>query len=308
MLFLFEYATCTPVSLPAGIAVEGLAMFRAMHASFSELLRVRTTPSHAGWMQRFQELAEECEHALVIAPESGGVLLELTRVLEKAGTLNLGSSPEGVRIAGDKLLCHRALRGLPQPETELYDGTCTLEPPLVAKPRVGEGGERMLVRSEEELERVPRGWLLQELVPGRAMSASLLVGDDVHVLSLNTQRFSGTSYAGGEIISRQVPEEVIEAASRIKGLHGYVGVDFVQGEHTWIIEVNPRLTTPAAGLTRALDTSLGELLLRNAEGRQLPSVQLRQKVGVRKLRGSIKQGMQEIASTGGYTIALEVLP
>ena len=315
MLFLFEYASCTGDELPPEVAVEGRAMYLTLHRSLTRRAEVASfsaspEPPLPGlerpesWRHAFAEAAERCESALIIAPESDGILLELTKVVERSGALNLGSSASAVAVAGDKYRCYRALRGLPQPETEVFRGRCSLDLPVVAKPRWGEGGTRVVVTSEEELEQVPRGWVVQELVEGEPMSASLLVGDEVRVLSLNTQRFSGTSYAGGDVVGGEVPEEVVAAAERIKGLFGYVGVDFILGEEVSIVEVNPRVTTMVAGLERALDAELGEVLLKNATSERLPELEVRRRVGVRKLRGTCPEA---VAAYGGYCIAVEVL-
>ncbi len=318
MVFLFEYATCTREALPESIAVEGLAMFRALYEGFSEVEGVASFTGRAmpyfqlpvveSWERSFQEMLAGEEHALIVAPESDNLLLDLTRRLEKAGVKNLGSSSRGVAIAGDKYACYRALRGVNQPRTELFSGSTTLDFPLVAKPRVGEGCEGLrIVSSEEELSSLPRGYLLQEYVPGRPMSASLIVGDEVRLLSVNTQEFSGGSYTGAELplsLDAEHLEEVIRAVERIPGLAGYVGVDFVLGEELWVIEVNPRITTPAAAMREALGVNLGELLFRNYYREALPELKRRRRVRLRKLGKRVENAFVSVEDA---SIVIEVV-
>jgi hypothetical protein len=178
----------------------------------------------------------------------------------------------------------------------------------VAKPRTGEGGEGLrMVSSEEELSSLPRGYILQEYVEGRAMSASLLVGDEARLLSVNTQEFRGGCYAGAELPLRldgEHLEEVIRAVERIPGLAGYVGVDFVLGEELWVIEVNPRITTPAAALREALGVNLGELLFRNYYREALPAIKRRRRVRLRKVDRRVENAF---VSVDNASIVIEVV-
>ena len=318
MVFLFEYATCTREPLPASIAVEGLAMFRALYDGFSEVEGVSSFLGRAlpyfklavaeSWEQSFEEMLEKEEHALVIAPESEGLLLRLTKKLESAGLKNLGSTSRGVAVAGDKYACYLALRGVRQPKTELFSGSTTLDFPLVAKPRMGEGCEGVrLIANEEELAALPQGYLVQEYVRGKPMSASLLVGDEVRVLSVNTQEFSDGSYVGAELplsLNSEQLEEVIKAVERIPGLAGYVGVDFILGDELWVIEVNPRITTPAAALSEALGVNLGELLFKNYYREALPELKRGRRVRLRKL---MRRADNAFVSLGGASIVIEVV-
>ncbi|WP_456474710.1 ATP-grasp domain-containing protein [Candidatus Pyrohabitans sp.] len=318
MVFLFEYATCTREALPESIAVEGLAMFRALYEGFAKVEKVasftgRTMPYFPelacaeSWEESFEAMLEREEHALIIAPESDNLLLSLTRKLENAGVKNLGSASRGVAIAGDKYACYCALRGVNQPRAELFRGTTTLDFPLVAKPRLGAGCEGLrIITSEEELASLPQGYLLQEYVEGRPMSASLIVGDEIKLLSVNTQEFNGNSYIGAELpLSLDTGmEEIIKAVESIQGLAGYVGVDFVLGEELWVIEVNPRITTPAAALDEALGINLGELLLKNYYREALPEIKRRRRVKLEKIYGFAKNAF---ASIGEVSMMIRVI-
>jgi hypothetical protein len=80
---------------------------------------VRIVPGCGGFARAFGKALAEVEAALVIAPERHGILLRLTRAIERAGVASLGCDAGAVRVASDKWLTYAALRraGVPQPRT-----------------------------------------------------------------------------------------------------------------------------------------------------------------------------------------------
>ncbi|GBC83888.1 D-alanine--D-alanine ligase [bacterium HR11] len=245
------------------------------------------------------DLLETCEAALVIAPETNGVLTRLSALVETVGLFIVGSRPMAVAVATDKWACHEHFRaaGLPTPETRLVRRADLLVEairfgfPLVVKPVDGAGCEGVCrVRSPEELtvaqellaqttrcEKI----LLQRLVPGDHASVSLLVTDDgrVRPLSLNGQRVvpgCPFTYRGG-VVPLQHPLrvrafEVAEAAVRqVPGLRGYVGVDLVLADgEAWLMEINPRLTTSYIGLRRVVPYNLARAIWAACREGRLP--------------------------------------
>jgi hypothetical protein len=298
-VFLYEYATCGSMSrVSPSMAVEGLGMFKALLEGFEAKHEVSTFidpslpffrryPRGTFDPEAFTTHLEESEYCLLIAPETGLELHRLTRALEDSGCANLGSSSNAVFETTDKYLTYRRIKDL-SPKTWLFKGGSTPPLPLVAKPRDGVSGEGVfLVETQEDFEMVPRGHLLQELVQGRAMSASLLVGDEVKLLSVNTQESENFRYRGARLPIGGVDTDLIyEAASRIKGLFGYVGVDFILGEELKIIEINPRPTTPIIALGYALGINIAELILKNYNRETLPDFKPRKRVWMMKLRGT----------------------
>ena len=298
-VFLFEYATCSSHSLPPSVAVEGCGMFKALFEGFQNPISFYHEPRY---LELFKEFLERSEYVLTIAPETDMELFRLTGEIEKSGTKNLGSSKEAVRIATDKFLTYERLKDL-SPKTHVYKGKTRLDFPLIAKPRDGVSCEGvMLVRGEEELEKVPSGYLVQEYVPGRPMSASLLVGDEDRLLSINTQELVDFKYKGAKLpVKLSNTEGIMEAVHRIPGLFGYVGVDFVLRDGCpVIIEVNPRPTTPIIALNRALGINVSELIIRNFNGRPLPDFKPSRMVHLKKT--SSKSGY---VSCNGSSIEIE---
>lgn len=158
-----------------------------------------------------------------------------------------------------------------------------------------------MVENAAELAGVPGGYLLQEYVAGAPCSASLLVGDEVRVLSYNTQELDGFAYKGAKLPLDMECEEVLRAAERVKGLFGYVGVDFVYAEgRARIIEINARPTTPIIALGEVLGCSAAELILRNYRREAMPPLRTRKKVHLRKSNGA-----GGYASLGGVSIMME---
>jgi predicted ATP-grasp superfamily ATP-dependent carboligase len=255
-----------------------------------------------GWARElFDVHLAEADAAVVIAPETGGLLRELTAAIEHRSRLVLGSSSRAVGVAGDKIQTYHALHraGVPVPRTRTVvhgrDPRRTaagLGMPVVVKPATGAGGEgSILVRRVEDLAAAiarakasaegDGGCVVQEYVEGVSASVSL-VTDGLHyrVLSLNRQTIEvslGFRYAGGEVPFdhpwRDTVCAVAEAACRaIPGLRGYVGVDLMlRAQGPVVLEVNPRWTVSAWALQRAVAVNLMEVAVDAVLGRRMPT-------------------------------------
>ena len=181
---------------------------------------------------RLRRALAGADGALIIAPESGGILHRLVRVVERAGVPHLGPGSRSVRLAGDKGACARCLSraGVPVPvgstlrargaagvsATRIAARLRRRRYPFVLKPADGCGSQGLtVVRRETEVPRAIRrarratatGLLrAEDLARGRPASVSFLVRDgardarDVLLLSLNRQRLAGRAalrYLGG---------------------------------------------------------------------------------------------------------------
>lgn len=308
-LLVHEYVTgggWPEPELPEGLADEALAMLRAVLADFRAWGAVHTTTTLdarlAGaeleadrvvvlepdrHMDTLLNLAGECPVALVIAPESQGVLARISRELERLGVRLLGARSDAVAVAADKWPCYQLFRenAIPTPETcrvegdELLAVAQRMAPPWVIKPRDGVGAEGVSLATDGEsllraraLLGADRPCLLQRYINGVHASVSLLTtGRRSVVLSLNEQRMAVGApfvYQGGRIPLRHPLEERAQDLARravdlIPGLRGYVGVDLVltPGE-CYVLEINPRLTTSYVGLRQVIDLNLAEAIWR----------------------------------------------
>jgi len=238
----------------------------------------------------FSSLLARMDAALIIAPETDGILARLSGLVQDAGVLLLGSSPEAVMIAGDKWACYQRFRqsNLQTPLTQLARAADAgpqarvIGYPLVIKPVDGVGCEGVcLVTDESELAAaltklcqvtLREEIILQSFIDGIHASVSLLVAEEGALpLSLNSQAIATGSpfaYKGGTVPllhpSRERACSVAEAAVRLlPGLKGYVGVDLIlKGDDVWLIEINPRITTSYLGLRCVLQLNLAQAIWR----------------------------------------------
>ncbi len=293
-VFLFEYVTSGGF-VPEEIVVEGLGMFKSLYTDFDRFSGVDRTnylvkPEYkdalslqslhsdeihdpvdpAEIKQRVEEYAEKSDCSLIIAPEDDGLLLELTKIVEGRSE-NLGSGSKGIAVASDKWKTYKKLkRKVNVPTTSEKP----LDPPFVLKPKISCGGEGIeIVESEGETSKIKPGFIAQELVEGKNLSVSLLIGDDINILSVNGQMIENFRYTGAEVPAqlskddfKPVFEEAVKAVECIKGLYGYVGVDVVLAEAPYVIEINARLTTPSIIFDRVYGINLAELIFKNHYG------------------------------------------
>ncbi len=265
-LFIYEHGVCTE-KLPESIAVEGIAMFKSMmnfgkYYNLISFVRDEFSGIFPFKNSSFEECLENSDKALIIAPENEMILLNLTRKIEKYGVENLGSSSRAIGITSDKWKLYRKLRSkVNMPETSKRE----LAGRYIVKPRVSCGGDGIVHGG-----RVKDGFIAQEYIDGKNISLSLFVGNDIHVLSINRQILSNFEYRGAvlpENAEKETIDEAINAVSAISGLNGYVGVDMIQAEVPYVIEVNARLTTPFVAFEMAYGMSYADMFVQLSEGR-----------------------------------------
>lgn len=227
----------------------------------------------------FAEFAASADWSLVIAPETGGTLERLARLVLLSGGRLLGPSPDGIAVTSDKqrLGEHWVQLGVPTPRFASTDSG----PPLVFKPRDGCGSDGVrLVHTPGELAALPTDpkRLVQEYVPGQSASVAFLIGPrQVFPLLPCFQQLSDDNrfrYGGGSLplpppLAERAVEVGLQAVRSVPGLFGYIGVDVVLGERDVAIEINPRLTTSYVGLRVAAVTNLAGAMLDVAEGRAM---------------------------------------
>src|SRR5262245_27933617 len=280
------------------MVAEGRAIRDAAVADLARLPGIEVVV--VGHRRGFAAALRTAEAALVIAPETDGVLERLSRQVERSGRLLLGPSSGVVRLMGDKLRCARVLtgRGIPTPATRAIPLASagarlrSLPTPFVLKPRDGCGSRGVIrVRSAREIGPALRGvrratrrgdCLAQEYVSGPAVSVSFIMSPRPLSLGLNLQRLGrgAFDYRGGETLVHHaqgteaiaIARAAVEALERAcGGIRGYVGVDLVLGRTgPVVIEVNPRLTTSYVGLRRSIAENLAGWIVDAARGTRRP--------------------------------------
>ena len=217
----------------------------------------------------FADLASEADFVLAVAPETGGILLRLAKLLEEIGVVSLGSNPFAVALTGHKMMTykHFSTRNISTPPTRLIDtraGAPSLEwdGPSVVKPVDGAGSVdtfRWKPGDPWPPEVRDRGsMIIQPYLEGMPMSASFLVDHQgvatplAHGIQKITLDANRIRYEGGSLLAYRIDlTEISRALDIIPGLRGFVGVDFLWSENAFsLLEINPRPTTSVVGLTR----------------------------------------------------------
>ncbi len=298
-LFIYEHGVCME-KLPDSIAVEGMAMFRGMmefgrYYNLISFVREEFQDTFPFRDSSFDECLENADKALIVAPENEMTLFTLTNKIEKYNVENLGSSSRAIEITSDKWRLYRKLKNkvnMPETSTNELDGR------YLVKPRVSCGGEGIVYGGE-----IRDGYIAQEYIEGRNLSVSLFAGDDIYVLSVNRQILSNFEYIGAvvpEHAQKETVDEAINAVSAIKGLRGYVGVDMIEADTPYVIEINARLTTPFIAFEMVYGMSYADMFVQFSEGRDLKPEPL-EKVMLIKSRG------KGYVSYRGHSIVLKTI-
>lgn len=231
----------------------------------------------AGW----RELIARCDAVWPIAPETDGILEEVTALALRHGRPVLNSRRDALAIARSKhaTAAHLARAGVPVAATApLGEALPASEHGWVVKPDDGAGAvdthfvaDRAALGRWQEQYR-PTNFVAQAFVPGPALSLSLLMQEGAcWLLSCNVQRVGCDggvlAYRGSVVGGAEARRSVLEplaarVAAALPGLWGHVGIDVVDGpEGPVVIEINPRLTTSYVGLAESLGLNPAGLVL-----------------------------------------------
>lgn len=299
-VFVYEYLTALgigrePSDPMHAMHCEGKAMRDAVSADFWKLRNIDVQDIvHApadreeAWCEH---LIADADYAIVIAPETDGVLASRSSCVESRK--RLGCTAEAIHLTTDKLALaeHWDEHGVPTPDTWLLRRKHVTGPfPQIWKPRDGCGSTATtVVLAAEDTNRALaelaaedfHGELIaQPFVSGRPASVAFLIGHAQTVpLHPTFQAISDDGrfrYEGGLLpIRPDLAERAVKLARKaidcVPGLLGYVGVDLILGDaadgsQDYAIEINPRLTTSYVGLRELADFNLAEAMLILADG------------------------------------------
>jgi predicted ATP-grasp superfamily ATP-dependent carboligase len=308
-VFVCEFVTGGGLSgapLPDGLRREGDMMLRALVKDLAELPDIDIVitrddrlsdpglPGELRWIgaggdpwAAWHHHVSHVDAVWPIAPETGGILERLSRLVLACGRRLIGSGPDAVRLSTSKQLtaAHLAARGVATvPTLALSASPPDLLPESaggwIVKPDDGAGSEDTFVLpTRADLRRWLAGrrdavrFVLQPYLEGPDVSLSMISGGGrALLLSCNLQdiRRSGdrVTYHGGTVAGAEERRPYYEpVAARIAAampeLWGYVGVDLIDtADGPVVIDINPRLTTSYVGLRRAIATNPAALVLK----------------------------------------------
>jgi predicted ATP-grasp superfamily ATP-dependent carboligase len=317
-VFVYEYITGggwleQPELPPATLWREGAAMVAALAADFAILPEVEVCLLHdARWPRpqvsgcrvhdvgsaaeeraRFEQLVNDSEWTVVIAPELGGALVQRCELVEQLGGRLLGPSVPLVQLGSDKHAAaqHLLACGVPAPRGIRLEAGQRLprgfDYPAVLKPLDGAGsqGVRFIPSPVEGATVKPdaRPARLERFCRGLPASVAALCGPKQQwLLPPCRQQLAGDgtfAYLGGslplpEALARRaarLAHAALAAISRLALPLGYLGIDLVlgvdpAGHDDVVIELNPRLTTSYVGLRALARGNLAEAMLHLATG------------------------------------------
>lgn len=246
----------------------------------------------------FTQAINQVDMVWLIAPESGGTLLELSELCYEAekvenGPVFLGSGFDAMLTGTSKTLCFEALQAADVYTLPVHAGEDLIQPPYynnlqkmniqqwVAKPEDGAGCEGIrLFDSLDEL----KSWIIEDerylhylaqpYQQGVAASFSMLCRNGkAWLLSCNRQHIEcdGSEFKlAGVTVNGMLPywqrfETIARKIARmLPDALGYIGVDVIVEPATgkiYVLEINPRLTTSYVGLHKALSTNPARLIL-----------------------------------------------
>jgi predicted ATP-grasp superfamily ATP-dependent carboligase len=238
----------------------------------------------------FRDAVLACDAVWPIAPETDGILLDITNDILDCGRTVLNSRPDAVRVASSKRATHALLERHDIPSIPCFDAEDAIPmsvDAVVVKPDDGAGClETHLFRDRSAL----RGWLrknaaadcvLQPYVAGEPRSLSLVCGGGQgRLLACNRQRIA---MAGGALRFEGVDVGAVKdddgayakLAARLcealPGLWGYCGVDIVEtADGPTVVEINPRLTTSYVGLRQVTACNPAALVLAMMDSASTP--------------------------------------
>lgn len=232
----------------------------------------------------------QCDAAWIIAPETDGILLRLTEMIERHHKILLGCGSSAVKLCASKTTSYQLLKTLPYPSPATYHWQAwqTLEATQqigtwVCKQDDGVGAEDSACFENTALVHTfmqsrQHSHVIQPYIDGQTASISMLCKQGrAWLLSANLQKTEQTTsdakestqfvYTGsivnGMVEHWQAFEEIAQRIARaLPDLSGYVGIDLIVTDTAiWLLEINPRLTSSYPALAEAISYNPAQLVI-----------------------------------------------
>jgi predicted ATP-grasp superfamily ATP-dependent carboligase len=270
-VLLAEYTTAHDPFL----APEGAAMLAVLKQSFERCGYEVMVPGNGDFGEEIACIAPSCDMGLVIAPDP--LLARYTEILERH-THNLGCGFMTAALCANKVQTGKILRlhNIPVPP-ESATGK------RVIKPVKGCGAQGVRISDSPP----GPGEFSQQFIDGGHFSvscvASRVIGDACLyfsgkpplVLAVNRQYIETGSdgaifYRGGETPVHPEREaeiiQVVKNVVEVLGCQGYCGVDVVVADKTYVVDVNPRITTSLVGIAACMKEEIADILVAASKG------------------------------------------
>ena len=267
------------------------------------------------FIEKSKELIKNSDLFLIIAPGANDILSSILEEYQAINSFNLNGEIEFIDMATSKYVVYEkcsqigikyprtiliynkeSYRELPNPNAkkiiklkELVE-KMELSYPLIIKPNDGVACEGLFLCKNEgelyqKLEKIENSEILiQEFIEGINYSATIFIGEEIVLLSINQQLLSisndKSEYLGS--ICNVIPEEEEKMKSflksvltNLKGVKGFIGIDFIQQEDTrdlYFIEINPRVTTSICGIIQNSSEPIDFLDLKKEESMKQYSI------------------------------------
>ncbi|MEO1528608.1 MAG: ATP-grasp domain-containing protein [Planctomycetota bacterium] len=292
------FAEQSSEQLPLSMRREGEAMLRAIVEDLSEFSEtvvmledrfelsfdyskvLSFDPEKPLWSQ-WVDGARGCDSAVIIAPETDGLLAKGVAALRSSGVDVIAGSGDFLRVASDKLLTAQLLHqaGVAHPayfaiEDQRMAAEVAASGRFVVKPRDGCGTQKINLFDDFDaaLSTMDENSLMQAWVPGQSISISLLAsGTNQTFLPAVSQEIVSDDFAylgGCGPLNDTAQRRATALASRaINAMpptaRGFVGLDMILADepsNDCVIEINPRLATSYVGLRQMIHGNLAARL------------------------------------------------
>ena len=233
--------------------------------------------------EEFSRLVGQADLVWPIAPEFDGILLALCQTVESLGKRLLTSPASAVAVAGNKFKTYELLNrshidSVPTRMLTPFDQFSAypeLDNGWIIKPVDGAGcADSYVVNNQQDFEQMLSNkgpYIMQPHLEGKKTSLSCLFKQGYGwLVCVNLQNFelSNRQYHLTDIVVNQQPDLgwyqhlINQIALAMPDLWGYVGLDLIEtATQTWVLEINPRLTTSFSGIYEALGINIAEAVL-----------------------------------------------
>ncbi|TAN66067.1 MAG: ATP-grasp domain-containing protein [Methylobacter sp.] len=306
-ILVFEYIAgggFNKQELPDSLAREGSLMLNALLDNLVRLNSLEITvmldwrldaltgvsnviirPEH-DVTEEFARLVRQSDLVWPIAPEFDGILQNLCQTVEALSKVLLTSPATAVAIAGNKFKTYELLdrHHIAAVPTRMLEHQYPAGEWMI-KPVDGVGcTDSYVVTQQQDFDQMAtqKGlYIIQPHLQGTKTSLSCLFKQGRGwLVCANLQRFKfvNRQYHLAEIVVNHQPDfgsyqsVIAKIARALPELWGYVGIDLIEtAEQTWVLEINPRLTTSFVGIYDALGINIAEVVLQMLYGEPILS-------------------------------------